>query len=217
MTFSPQELHDLPDVLSAPRFATYLAARGGDKQRALSLYQWNMEVSCAFLAPFQICEVGIRNAIAEGIQSAYGQNWTYVQPFRIALPNPAKNSPRRELQGLADRLPTTGKIIAELKFYWWQRMFKATHDNTIWNPYLFTVLPHLDTNISVQQHRGRIYGELDKIRKFRNRIAHHEPVFHNNLQEEYDRVRRVIGYRSETAANWLDRIEKVSELLANQP
>ena len=69
----------------------------------------------------------------------------------------------------------------------------------------------------MRQHRGRLYSELDKIRKFRNRIAHHEPVFHSNLQEEYDRVRRVISYRSETAANWLDRIENVSELLANRP
>ena len=176
-----------------------------------------MEVSCTFLAPFQLCEVGIRNAIADGIQQTYGANWTYVQSFRISLPNPAHHSPRRELKGLADRLLTTGKIIAELKFFWWQRMFKATHDNAIWNPHLFSVLPHLDTKKTVQQHRGRLYSELDKIRKFRNRIAHHEPVFHNNLQEEYDRVRRVISYRSETAANWLDRIENVSELLANRP
>lgn len=37
--FSPEELRELPVVLSAPRFATYLQARGGDRTEALRLYR----------------------------------------------------------------------------------------------------------------------------------------------------------------------------------
>lgn len=48
MPFTPEEIHSLPAVLSAPRFATYLAEKASDKEAALELYRWNMELSAAF-------------------------------------------------------------------------------------------------------------------------------------------------------------------------
>ena len=35
--------------LSAPRFAVYLTATGGDRARALALYEWNAQLSAALL------------------------------------------------------------------------------------------------------------------------------------------------------------------------
>lgn len=47
MVFTPAELHELPSVISAPRFATYLQATGNDRARALGLYKWNLDLSAA--------------------------------------------------------------------------------------------------------------------------------------------------------------------------
>ncbi len=48
--------------LSAPRFAVYLADAGGDRRRALRLYEWNAAVSAAFLRDLSHLEIGVRNA-----------------------------------------------------------------------------------------------------------------------------------------------------------
>ena len=117
MPFTHDEIHQLPTVLSAPRFATYLAERAGDKQAALELYRWNMELSAALLVPLQICEVSVRNSIVAAIERTYGPNWPWERGFEISLRNPLNSySPRRDLIDLAGRLATSGKIIAELKF-----------------------------------------------------------------------------------------------------
>src|SRR3546814_16856784 len=57
LPFSQDELHELPTVISAPRFATYLQAMGNDREKALALYEWNLDLSSALIVPLQVCEV----------------------------------------------------------------------------------------------------------------------------------------------------------------
>jgi len=217
MPFTHDELHALPDIFSAPRFATYLAEKNGNRVEALELYQWNLEVSCAFFAPLQVCEVSIRNAISEAIELTYGANWPYEQSFEISLANPPRAySPRRNLLQLRNQ-PTTGKIIAELKFVFWERMFTSRHDGTIWNHHLRTVLPHMEVGKTVQELRRDAYDTLNAIRDLRNRIAHHEPIFRRDIQEEFDRIKTVVGWRNAVAAGWLDKIETVTAKIAHKP
>lgn len=219
MYFTDDELQELPKIFSTPRFATYLAEKNGDKTKALALYQWNLEVSCAFLAPLQVCEISIRNAISEAIELTYGGNWPYVRSFKISLANPRSGySPRGNLLQHRTK-PTTGKVIAELKFVFWERMFTSRHDNAIWNAHLRSVLPSFDAEglKTVQQLRGEAFNTLSDIRSLRNRIAHHEPIFRRNIQEEYERIRRVVSWRNEVAAAWLDKVEKVTPMITIKP
>jgi len=74
LPFSPAEIRDLPVVISAPRFATYLQAMGNDREKALALYEWNLDVSSALIIPLQVCEVAVRNGIAEAIEHVHGAN-----------------------------------------------------------------------------------------------------------------------------------------------
>ena len=217
MPFTADELHALPDIISAPRFATYLAEQNGNRVEALELYQWNLEVSCAFFTPLQVCEVSIRNAIAQAIELTYGATWPYEKSFEISLANPSKAySPRRNLLQHRNE-PTTGKVIAELKFVFWERMFTSRHDGAIWNHHLRTVLPNLDSTKSVQQLRKEAFDTLHGIRDLRNRIAHHEPIFPRNIQEELAQIRKVIGWRNTVAATWLDKVEIVTAKVPQRP
>jgi hypothetical protein len=49
-------------ALSTPRMSRYVATCGNDHARALDLYEWNAEVSAAFMVPMHICEIVLRNA-----------------------------------------------------------------------------------------------------------------------------------------------------------
>lgn len=147
-------------MLSAPRFATYLAEKASNKEAALELYRWNMELSAAFFVPLQICEVSVRNSIVTAIERTYGPNWPWEKGFEISLRNPVIGySPRRDLLGLS-RLPTSGKIVAELKFVFWERMFTKSHDAVIWNKQFKTVFPNTDPLKTIQQLRAEGFDRL---------------------------------------------------------
>ena len=168
MAFTHNEIQNLPDVLSAPRFATYLATANGDPDKALALYQWNLEVSAAFFIPLQICEVAVRNAIVKAIEAVYGPNWPWQPAFEISLATSRNRfSPRTELIKHRN-LPTTGKIVAELKFIFWERMLTARHDGTLWNPHFRSVFPNTNPALPVRELRATGYQKLSEIRDLRN-------------------------------------------------
>jgi hypothetical protein len=217
MVFTTDEIAHLPAVLSAPRFATYLTETSGDVEAALELYRWNLEVSAAFVVPLQICEVSVRNSIVTAIEHVNGPNWPWDKGFEITLRNPPVGySPRRDL--ISQRyLPTPGKIVAELKFVFWEKMLTHGHDRAIWNSQFMQVFPNADGTKSVQALRAEGFDALAKIRGLRNRIAHHEPIFRRNIQDEYDRIRNVIYWTNAVAADWVDKIQKVSAMIGTKP
>lgn len=217
MSFTHDEIQHLPAVLSPPRFATYLAEKNGDKAAALALYQWNLELSSAFIIPLQICEVSVRNSIVTAIEHTYGANWPWEKGFEISLRTSKFGySPRKNLKSL-QKLPTSGKIVAELKFVFWEKMLTAGHDQAIWNRHIQAVFPNTDANKTVQELRAEGHNDLNKIRDLRNRIAHHEPIFRRDIQEEYDRIRKIIFWSNITAADWVDKIEIVTDMISSRP
>lgn len=217
MPFTTAEIHSLPTVFSAPRFATYLSEKNGNKQAALELYLWNLELSSALLVPLNICEVSVRNSIVSAIEKTYGPNWPWEKSFEISLRNPPCGySPRQDLLNLK-KLPTSGKIVADLKFIFWEKMFTKTHDAAIWVPHFNSAFPNADHNKPIHILRSEGYNKLGKIRDLRNRIAHHEPIFRRNIQDEYERIRSIVSWTDTTAADWLDKIEKVTEKIILKP
>lgn len=79
-------------IISSPRISTYENATGGKKPNsleALNLYAWNAEVSGALLVPLHICEVSIRNAVAQAAENVYGDRWAWSPGFERSLPNPS--------------------------------------------------------------------------------------------------------------------------------
>ncbi|WII95213.1 hypothetical protein LU276_09505 [Moraxella haemolytica] len=65
--------------------------------------------------------------------------------------------------------------------------------------------------------RTEVFDNLEKIRKLRNRIAHHEPIFNRNLQGDYKRIIKIIGYCSQDTAEWVKSWQRVVELLKIKP
>lgn len=220
MPFSQDELHELPTVISAPRFATYLQAMGNDREKALALYEWNLDLSSALIVPLQVCEVAVRNGIAEAIERVHGANWPWNNGFIRSLPRPKgkfRYNPANDLQSCAGSLPTTGKIIAELKFAFWENIFTVGQDSRIWNAHFRTCFPGSPQGQPIPQCRATAYADLQIIRRLRNRIAHHEPIFMRNIADDYQRIHDMIAWRSQVAAAWMDQKQAVLALLAVKP
>ncbi len=220
LTFSPEELAELPQVISAPRFATYLKASDNVLPRALALYQWNVEMSAALTIPIHVCEVGIRNVVVDAIEQVHGPNWQKSDGFINSLPQPRllqHYNPQINLRAMAGRSLTAGQVVAQLNFAFWEQLFTKGQDKRLWDRHLHRVLPGVPPAIDVRTARAAAFSALQSIRRLLNRTAHHEPIFARDLQSDYRLLLQVIGWRSRAAAAWVDRPRRFASLLQQRP
>jgi hypothetical protein len=213
----------IKDALSGARVGTYEVAstvvpRLPVLADALALYAWNAQVSAALMVPLHICEVVIRNAVSDALERVYGPTWPWSPGFERSLPTPAFGySAKNDLLNVRHRFPTTGKVIPELKFIFWQTMFTSRFDRRLWSPHLLAVLPHLDGTKPIAQLRGTIFADLEALRLVRNRIAHHEPIFVRNLTGDFQKIHELIGFRCPITAAWMLDHEQASAFMAAKP
>ena len=209
-------------ALSPARLKTFeLASRatGSDDPAALDLYAWNAKVSAAMLIPLHLCEVVVRNAIAEAIEEVYGNGWPWSPGFVQSLPDPLREwSPRKELVAARRTYRFAGKVIPELKFVFWQTMMTQRHDRRLWIPFLHKVFPNLDPSTPARELRQEIFLELSILRGLRNRIAHHEPVLTRDLSKDYRRMLRLVESRCRIMAGWMgETCAGIPELIGKKP
>jgi hypothetical protein len=205
-------------ALSEPRFGTYLTATSGDEARAVALYGWNARISAALMLPAHFAEVATRNPAADALEAVYSSRWPWDPPFERSLPSssgPAYN-PRRDLVQTRGHHSTTGKVIAELKFAFWQKMFTARHDPAVWDPHIRSAFPNAP-GMTPAQVRRRVYEDLEQIRRMRNRIAHHEPIFTRTHSDDLRRMIELVEMRSPDTARWVRAMEDVSAVIAQRP
>ncbi len=213
----PADQTAIAQALSAPRMSTYLAAAGGDVALALELYGWNARISSALMVPAHFGEVVTRNAVSDALADLYGERWPWSPGFTASLPSPRTGyCPQHDLRATRARHATPGKVIAELKFAFWQSMFTARHDQRLWEPRIRSLFPNAGDG-NPADLRFRIYQDLEAIRKLRNRIAHHEPIFVRDLADDLRKMLDLVQLRSRSAAEWVRAMEEVGELLAQRP
>jgi hypothetical protein len=209
---------ELVATLSVARFSTYLAAAGNDPAHGLALYAWHARIASALMLPAHFAEVAIRNAVSEAVTEAYGERWPWSPGFERSLPDSAQGySPSRDLRDARRHWQSTGKVVADLKFVFWQKMFTSRHDERLWKPRIFTVLPNAPVGTSHSRLRSQVYDDLEVVRRLRNRLAHHEPVFTRDLRADLARMMDLIQLRSQATSDWVRNMETVTTLLQERP
>jgi len=168
--------------LSPHRLAVYTQQTVGDLNAALELYDWNSAVTAACLRDIGHFEVLIRNRYAERLNNHY-TDWTTTSSAlwsrETGIPSTRQKqhaANERSKQAIAqarrDAPSTTqGHVIAQLTFGFWANLTLPYRESTIWTPILSPVLPG--------HPRGPHHDRMNKLNKFRNRLAHWEPVFSN--------------------------------------
>jgi hypothetical protein len=209
-------------ALSAGRIGTYEVAAGTahpDDPSAVALYTWNAQISAYLLVPLHICEVVVRNAAADAIEAIHGPNWPWNRGFLASLPPryPGIYSPLEDLQKVNRQQHTSGKVIPELKFAFWESMFTVTHDARIWQTEILRVFPHHNPGETYFRLRGKVNADLLSIRRLRNRIAHHEPIFTRNLVSDFALIRGLVALRSADVASWMMGNQIATDFLSKQP
>ena len=199
--------------------STYLAAAGGDREKAFHLYAWNTATSAAFYGPLQGLEVALRNAIHRQLAGCYGAAW-YDNPA-AGLDAGCLERIDNAKKELARARHAAGppRIVAALSFGFWISLLgsggrnpagrKADYERTLWRPALRGAFPH-----HAPLRRKQAHSPLDYLRTLRNRIAHHEPIFARRLSEDHQRILEVTGWISPGVRTWIEGHSRVPMLLA---
>lgn len=206
--FSKVEIAQLPDIISEGRFSPYLRETGGVHLRALKLYRWNMLISAAFLFPIGATEVTLRNAIVDAVRLVYGEDSLFSNRFLESIPDNSRLP--RAIQQYND-LDT---VVTKLNLQFWGKMLGPPHDTNIWQAHFETVFPYAPTSASIVD----LCSKVEKLRYFRNDVAHHEPIWlQRDLVAELNRMDSIVRWRSPVKADWMKKTHGVFKLLAEDP
>jgi len=170
--------------LSRPRYNRYLNAVGNDNKRAKKLYNANIRLAQSFHPVISQFEVILRNSINNKLSVHFADvDWIINQRngfmrdpslatshyfLRTSICKTENNLRRKGIP------ITSGKIISDQNFGFWISLFLA-HHYTLLSGQLIYIFPNKPAHIN----RSNIYGKLDRIREFRNRVNHCEPLCFN--------------------------------------
>ena len=212
-------------ALSVPRIGKYKKACNGDKNKALILYRYNIKLCQKFYGLLGVLEVVLRNAINEHYKTHLQDNdWLITQSLNGFLINYQDIIMKEKNKLINNHKYTHDKLVASLSLGVWTFMFSRNCYRCAGKT-LLQILP----NKTHGQNQKDIYADLDKIRTFRNRIAHHEPLCFDAfgtinvlyVNEIYSLIIKYIdflGYCSnellygvETPLSTIEKIDKLSK------
>ena len=178
------EYHKLEYFLSQPRLNRFLIATGNSKAKAQNLYRINLRVAQAFYPVLNLFEIFFRNVVNYHVSAYFtNPNWIIdekngfmndpsLRPSKFFLKNYVLKAERSIIR--KGGVVTAGKVIAEQSFGYWTSLFDSHHYRLIGGRVIHC-FPHKPPNAN----RNLINQKLNKIREFRNRIYHNEPICFN--------------------------------------
>lgn len=214
MTIEDEALaHPVVTLLSEPRLRPYLAQTAGSAEDALALYAWSTRMAAAAFETVSHLEVLVRNALDRELTRQYREQACGIPWFLLSSPaargiSGAVDAVRQRLQ--AQHRDTRDQIIAGLSFGTWSGMLGPKHED-LWRECLRRAFPGSSGS------RKQVMIELEGIRKFRNKIAHHDSMLNIDTPFETRRVIQVARFVDDDAASWLAGLDRSGEVYSQRP
>jgi hypothetical protein len=181
---TPPKIAQFRVILSEPRFSRYLGDASGNEQAAVNLYHWNSELSKALYPSLQMWEIALRNKLNTFLCWKFGNNWPFdatralrqLRSSEVLKVKEAVDRQRRQRNITAVPLSV---IVSDLSAGFWVALFSPSYDVPFsWRYNLTRIFP--GDKAMTRATAATICGGLLDLR---NRVAHHEPIYHLPLQE----------------------------------
>ena len=171
---------DFEQVMSQPRMQRYLQACANNTRKAMILYRLNLRVSQECFTIISCFEIALRNAIDKHYVGVYGNSWLRDSQMSGGMFTVRNCRITKQIISQAyNRLGASynhSKLVAEMDFGFWRYLFAQPQFYAAGQS-LLNIFPNKPISSAlVQYNHTYVFNELGKINKFRNRIAHHEPI-----------------------------------------
>ncbi len=162
-------------AFSPARLNKYLVACGGNTSKALNLYRHNVKLCQKFYGILNIFEVVLRNAINAHYQSVF--NDTDWMANQMEAGGMIENAPHKnEVCRIVATLRQNGRypndrVVSSVSFGFWTYLF-TRQPFRLGGQNLLRIFPNRTAGLG----QRAVFNELQEIKNFRNRIAHHEAI-----------------------------------------
>ncbi|MFP2906365.1 hypothetical protein ACLESD_15135 [Pyxidicoccus sp. 3LFB2] len=126
-------------------------------------------------APLGYLEVAFRNSLHDALTVSKGTSaWYDLAPaWLLSRDQNAIKVAKTEL-GKRNVAFEPGRLVAELSFGFWTSLLSRDYEQVIWPSLLKPVFPHMPRR---DRTRKRVAERMHQVRKLRNRVFHHEPIW----------------------------------------
>ena len=217
-------LAELIKDLSEARFSPYHSLHS-NRITALRAYRYNIIVGQAVWEAAAIFEVIFRNRIVSswntwfkvngfefrrgewplGIKSLHNQiplilPYTPLNQDSLrSLENQEYSAYKRAVKEIRRRQITNGDIIARLTFGFWHECF-SKHFRFINASQVKDIFPYYPyRHINIEDDISDITKDLQSVKDFRNRLAHHEKLDLEKVEQKHDQICMYISYMNQDA------------------
>ncbi len=196
-----------------------LDAFRGNKTNDLDViaeYIWHTSICESFYPLLHNLEVGFRNGMNRAISNKFNNN-SWIQNQTNFLGNKSQNEIRKATQELNrfNKPVTSNRLVAEMTFGFWTQLLSTQYQTVFWNKRSFydDVFQKLPVKLRKRQF---LADRFHNIRKFRNRVFHHERVLHNNLTKMHDEILDTIGLINPTLKKTTKLLDRFPEIYSSQ-
>jgi hypothetical protein len=202
-TLTDTNFANLQRGISADRLKPYLILARGNRWTALQLYRRNTLLSAALYEVLQGYEIVLRNATNEKLAEAYDNPLWWEKAH---LRDTERSDIERAISELhtIGREPENGRAVAQVSLGFWTNLYSNYYETSLWFPHLRSIFP-------ITMNRKRLHDRFHQLQLLRNRIAHHEPLKRNPLQEHTD-ILEAIRWISKTMHNWVSDASRVQAI-----
>ncbi len=200
----------LQTSLSEDRLVPYLKSAGYSEEYALNLYLYNARLSKAFLFPLHVLEVALRNHMSVIFRAEFGLNWLNEESFQATLSRESLSALDKGIERAKSR--DINDVVATLTFDFWSNLFRAEYDRPFWQKHMRALLINAENPT-----RNEFQKTVRDLNKFRNRIAHHEPIHKMDVSSVHAQVVKVIGWLCSETATWVKHYSTVNQVMRTKP
>ena len=173
-----------------------------------------MALSEALYPTLQSVEVVLRNTIHEAARQHFGrEDWfddTTIVNHRNDIVNltKAKETLRRTNKALEP-----SRIIAELGFGFWTSMLDRRYERILWPRLIHDAFPYVPRRLRT---RSTLSRRFHHIRQLRNRVFHHEPVWHwKDLARRHREILEAIAWVEPDVCKLVLSIDRFNDIYRN--
>jgi hypothetical protein len=205
----------LERALSPQRLRAYADPSDRDDADRVARYIWNLALSNALQPVLHTLEVTFRNEISRAaakLTSGRSYRTSGIDSWLDADPSMLMDRERRKVLDAKERLGsdpssrTEGHLIAKLDFGLWVALCRDAYTDTrsegprLWPRALGLAFRRRPPSVTT---RAEIFHRFDRIRRFRNRVAHHEPIWDRGYLAEHDYILDSLAWISPALADAL--------------
>lgn len=215
-TPSEAQLVALIRAVHDDRIERFLPAAKGSREDAFKLYLWNCCLCEAFYLPLHFAEIAVRNAINNRLIERVGPAWFE----NVLIQNTLGERQVSDLSELLEKERakhgqklTAHHLVSELSFGFWQHMLTKRFQRILWPRGMHDAFPNLPNSMERQD----VHDRVELIRKWRNRIAHHKPVFDQGPMRKHQETLQLIYWVCSDVADWVTSASQVTASIDLRP